>query len=91
MFHFYIFHVSTYDIEMIVYSGDIVSSKLWQPFMRLFRYYAGVFRDGGHVKWFIKVFFPRVSHLIKGKGTLENDFYNWRLEGRPSSVNLIIF
>jgi hypothetical protein len=39
-------------------------------------------------KGFIKIFFPRVSHWSKGKGTLEKGFDNGRLERRPSSVNL---
>jgi hypothetical protein len=47
----------------------------------------GVSRDGGHVKGFIKVFFTRVSHWSKGKGTLEKGFDNGRLERKPSSVN----
>jgi hypothetical protein len=45
-------------------------------------------RDGGHVQGFVKIFFPRVSHWSKGKGTLEKGFDNGRLERRPSSVNL---
>jgi hypothetical protein len=88
MFHFSIFHVSTYGVEMIVRSGDIISWKIWQPFVRLFRHCVGVSRDGGYVQGFIKVFFPRVSHCRKGKGTVEKGFRNGRLEGRPSSVNL---
>jgi hypothetical protein len=44
--------------------------------------------DGGHVKGFVEVLFSRVSHWIKGKGTMEQVFDNERLEGRPSSVDL---
>jgi len=44
--------------------------------------------DNGHVKGFVKVFFPRVSHWSKWKGTMEKGFDNEILEGRPSSVNL---
>jgi hypothetical protein len=47
--------------------------------------------DGGHVKGFIEVFFPRVIHWSKGKGTLKEGFDNKRLEGRPSLVYLIRF
>jgi hypothetical protein len=44
--------------------------------------------DSGHVKGFIEVLFPRVSHWSKGKGTVEEGFDNGRLERRPSLVNL---
>jgi hypothetical protein len=44
--------------------------------------------DDVHVKGFVKVIFPRVSHWRKGKGTMEKGFDNGRLEGRCSSVNL---
>jgi hypothetical protein len=50
--------------------------------------FVGVSRDGGHVKGFVEVLFPRVSHWSKGKGTVEKGFDNERLEGRPSSVDL---
>jgi hypothetical protein len=44
--------------------------------------------DDGHVKGFVEVFFPRVRHWSKGKGTMEKGFDNRRLEGRPSLVDL---
>jgi hypothetical protein len=76
---------------MIDCSDDIVSQKLWQPFVRLFRHCVGVSRDGGDVKGFVKVFFPSVSHWSEGKGTMEKGFDNDRFKGRPSSVNFIRF
>jgi hypothetical protein len=74
-----IFHFLTYGIEMIIGSGHIVSWKIWQPFVRLFWNCVGVSRDGGHVQGFIKFLFQRVSHWIKGKGTMEKGFDNGRL------------
>jgi hypothetical protein len=47
--------------------------------------------DGGHVQGFIKVFFPRLIHWIKGKGTVKKVFHNGRLERRPFSVDLRSF
>jgi hypothetical protein len=91
MFHLCIFHVSAYGLEMIIHNGDIISRKLWQPFLRLFRHCVGVSRDGGHVQGFIKFLFPRVSHWNKGKGTMKKSFDNVRLEERPSSINLTRF
>jgi hypothetical protein len=73
---------------MIVYNDDIVSRELQQPFVRLFWHCVGVSRDGGHVKGFVKVFFPRVSYWSKGKCTMEKVFDNGRFEGKASSVNL---
>jgi hypothetical protein len=88
MFHLCIFHVLAYGVEMIIHNGDIISQKLQQPFVRLFRHCVGVTKDGGHVKGFIKAFCPRVIHWSKGKGTVKKGFDNRRLEGRPSSVYL---
>jgi hypothetical protein len=44
--------------------------------------------DIGHVKGFVEVCFPRVSHWNKRKGIVEKGFSNGRLERRPSLVNL---
>jgi hypothetical protein len=44
--------------------------------------------DIGHVKVFLEVSFPRVSHWSKGKGYMEKGFSNGRLERRPSLVKL---
>jgi hypothetical protein len=88
MFYFFIFHVSSHGIEMIVNSDHIISWKLFQPFMRLFRHGIGISWNGDHVQGFIKVLFLRVNHCSKGKGTLENGLDNRRLERRPSLVNL---
>jgi hypothetical protein len=73
---------------MIVRSGNIISRKLCKPFVRLFWHCVRVSKDGGHVKGFIKVIFPRVRHWSKGKGTVEKGFDNGRLLRRPSLVNI---
>jgi len=56
--------------------------------MKLFRHGIGISRNGRHVQGIVEIFFPRVSHWSKGKGTLEKGLDNERLERRPSSVNL---
>jgi hypothetical protein len=44
--------------------------------------------DIGHVKGFVEVPCPRVSHWNKRNGIMEKGFNNGRLERRPSLVNL---
>jgi hypothetical protein len=44
--------------------------------------------DIGHVKGFVEVPLPRVSHWNKRKGIMEKVVSNERLEKRPTLVNL---
>ena len=83
-----IVHVPTRDINMVLNSYHIVSWELWQPLVDFFWHFIRVSLDVGHVERFVEVLFPRVSHWIKRKGTMEEGLDNGRLEGRPSSIDL---
>jgi hypothetical protein len=73
---------------MVLKGHYIISWEIWKPLFRLLWNSIGVSLDGGHVKGFVEVLFPRESNWSKGKGIMEKGFDNERLEKRPYLVYL---
>jgi hypothetical protein len=89
MINTYIVHIPTHDINVVFDSYHIVSWDLWQPLVDLCWHFVRVTLDIGHVKGFVEVPFPRVSHWNKRKGFIEKVFSNGRLDRRPYLLKLI--
>jgi len=88
MFYSFIFLVSTNYIEVFFSCDHIVSWKLWQPFVDLFRHGIGISNNGSHVQGIVEVFFPRTIHWFKGDITVEKSFDNEGIKWKISSINL---